>query len=152
MSRTRDIFLTVAAAVVILQGLAFGDTGRAIAQTVQQVFVTNTSTQPVPVKVSGTTGVKVYNADTAPVWVRDVDKARQPFQARFDFTINATSYGWAGLSAVTVPARKRLVLEYVSFRMTLPQGQNPQDGPTIEVTNSGQTVEYQLPPMTYNGS
>lgn len=164
MSTLNNRLLSVAIIIFIATTLGSNGAVRTLAQTVSNVVVKNTTTNPVPVKAVGTTIVSVNNPATAPVWVRatnpatapvwvrDVDGARQPFQAQYDFEINEGSYGWGGLAALTVPARKRLVLEYVSFRLTIPQGQNPQDGPTIEVTNGGKFVQYWLEPPTYAGT
>jgi hypothetical protein len=164
MTTVRDYLVSLAAVAIVVQVLAFGDAGRAIAQTFTEVIVKNTTSNPVPVRAVGTTAVNVNNAATAPVWsrvnnpasapvwVRDVNEARQPYHAHFQFTINPESYGWSGVTALTVPNGKRFVLEYASFRMTVPQGQSSQDGPTIQVTNRGQSVEYHLPPATYSGS
>ena len=164
MSMLNNRLLSVAIIVFIATTLGSNGAVRTLAQTVSDVVVKNTMSNPVPVKAVGTTIVSVNNPITAPVWtwvrnpatipvwVRDVDSARQPLQAQYDFEINEGSYGWAGLTALTVPAGKRLVLEYVSFRLTIPQGQNPQDGLTIEVTNGGKLVQYWLVPPTYSGT
>jgi hypothetical protein len=176
MSTLNNRLLSVAIVLFIVTTLASNGAVRTLAQTISDVVVKNTASNPVPVKAVGTTIVSVSNPATAPVWarvtnpatspvwvrgtnpatfplwVRDVDTARQPFQAQYNFEISEGSYGVGGLTAVTVPARKRLVLEYFSIRLTIPQGQSPQDGPTIEVTNGGQLVEYWLPPPTYSGT
>lgn len=72
----------------------------------QKATAPTTPTAPTPVPVT------VTNAATAPVPVRDVDNgARQPFYATAELTID-TRVGCSTLT--TVPAGKRLVVEYAS--------------------------------------
>ncbi len=74
---------------------------------------------PEPIPVSGTVSiggipaVTVTNTDAAPVAVRDVDRAAtEPFQTASVSTFFPTSF--AATDLVTVPAGKRLVIEYAS--------------------------------------
>ena len=108
------------------------------------VTVANTTTDPVPVVQQGTTTVSgsvsitgtptvnvanfpagsgtvnVSSTPNAPLFVRDVDNGRQPFQQ----SITGRSTG-DGVQATfdVVPAGKRLVIEFVSALMSLPTGQ-----------------------------
>jgi hypothetical protein len=79
---------------------------------------------PPAVTVTQPVDVVVKNPDTAPVQVQDVDNpAFQPFQREFIFTFPA---GFLGDNEdFTVPAGKRLVIEFVSFRYHIPAGQTP---------------------------
>src|SRR5437867_3289252 len=65
--------------------------------------------------------VRVVNTTAEPVPVRDVDNARQPFQEVALVVIPASSS--SASSTFTVPAGKRLVIEYVSGNNTLFAGQ-----------------------------
>jgi hypothetical protein len=84
----------------------------------QNVKVVNTAADwlaPVPSAQSGTWNVGVTNTAASPVAVRDVDNpAKQPFQAEVvgGFADGASTTG--DIIIATVPAGKRLVIEYVS--------------------------------------
>ena len=104
----------------------------------QPVQVVNTVSQPVPTTVQGTPTmnlgigntvgisgpVNVGNDATSPLPVRDVDNP-----ARFAFHSNRSNTMSAGEDELlldffpVVPAGKRLVIEYVSVRASLPVGQ-----------------------------
>ena len=59
--------------------------------------------------------VTVVNTTAQPVPVRDVDNpARQPFQTSTSSPTNAFNAQGFGLTLITVPAGKRLVIEFVS--------------------------------------
>jgi hypothetical protein len=94
------------------------------------VRVVNTPSEPVPTSATGTTtvagtvaatqsgpwSVDVSNTAASPVPFRDVDNpARQPFQAQVmgGFADGASTTG--DITLTTVPAGKRLVIEYVSI-------------------------------------
>jgi hypothetical protein len=113
MSQLNNRLLSIAIVLFIATTLASNGTVRTVAQTVSEVIVKNTTSNPVPVKAVGTTSVKVTNPVTAPVWTRDVNEARQPVQHTCSLNLNpGTRFGECEL--YTVPAGKRLVIEYVS--------------------------------------
>jgi hypothetical protein len=74
------------------------------------------------VSITGTPDVKVTNTASAPVLTRDVDNpALQPFQ---NVRVISTPAGLlGGDETFTVPAGKRLVIEFVSFQGSWPAGQ-----------------------------
>src|SRR5688572_28585510 len=93
----------------------------------QNVHVVNTPTANAEqsgtwsVGITGTSSVNVVNPSHSPVLGRDVDHpVRQPFQRSvvIDF---ATGQGTA-TAQFTVPANKRLVVEYVSAQIILTDG------------------------------
>ena len=73
------------------------------------------------VGITGTSAVHVVNESDSPVLARDVDEpARHPFQRGLVLDFPA---GQGTASAeFTVPANKRLVIEYVSARISLTEG------------------------------
>jgi hypothetical protein len=94
-------------------------------------FALSSATQAVPsppsptnVNVVNTPNVNVVNTTASPVPVRDVDNpARQPFEAQVmgGFADGASTTG--EISIATVPAGKRLVIEYVSVFGAMLTGQ-----------------------------
>jgi hypothetical protein len=74
------------------------------------------------VSITGTPNVKVTNTRSAPVLTRDVDNpALQPFQNSQVISTPAGLLGGDG--TFTVPAGKRLVIEFLSFQGSWPAGQ-----------------------------
>jgi len=112
-----------------------------------KVIVVNTTNNPVPVQLA--------SGSNAPVIVRAVDSpAPQPFQTRTNITLAAGVFG-ALPSLFTVPAGKRLVLEFASTSVFMPSGQpirilhvginNPSVAnadiyPTFRLTASGDDI------------
>lgn len=133
--------------------------------------------ESVPLPISGTVtvgagaSVTVNNTDAAPVPTRDVDRvAREVFQTSIVPTAFSGSVGTSNV--VTVPAGKRLVVEYASAWVNasaaggllganlsigfsnvnglpcLPQGQNALNyvyvcaGPTRQYVNAGETLRF----------
>src|SRR5213083_3739953 len=102
--------------------------------------------------------VNVVNTTASPVPVRDVDNpARQPFEAQGmgGFADGASTTG--DITIATVPAGKRLVIEYVSMVGAMPLGERillagtKDDGtvddpvvtvPTESGTNADGTLDY----------
>ena len=77
---------------------------------------------PKPVNVVNTPTVQISNPDVAPVPVRDVDNpARQPVHTNV-FCIANSTLG-CDETIYTVPAGKRLVIEYASMLAEIPVGQ-----------------------------
>jgi hypothetical protein len=70
---------------------------------------------PLPVVVNG-------NSSTAGLWIRSVNDAVEPVQARANLIVPPGSHG-QGLVLYNVPAGKRLVIEYGNAFCTLPAGQ-----------------------------
>src|SRR5947209_11888442 len=119
------------------------------------VSVTNTATNPVPVTgavrvtgsvtgtVTGTVGlapgasVMIDSTVGDPVRVRNVNDAIQPVQASAGCL--ATTIGCLP-TIYTVPAGKRLVIEYASMRVCILPGQSATLG--ITTTVGGQTVSH----------
>ncbi|NIQ16316.1 MAG: hypothetical protein GTO02_18575 [Candidatus Dadabacteria bacterium] len=88
----------------------------------QDVNVTNTETNPVPVTVENADPIStiIENDVSDPVPTFDVDRQRiDPFQEIINFVIPAGSQSGEEV-IVTVPEGKRLVIEYVSATITLP--------------------------------
>ncbi len=103
----------------------------------QDVIVVNSSSQPVPV----TGSVTVANLGSSRLLVRDVDNpARQPFE-----TNQSCSAGGAlGCQlSFTVPAGKRLVIEYASMHASIPVGEVAEL--SIVTSVAGTFVEHVLP-------
>ncbi len=95
--RLRSYAATVAVTVVIAATLVAGNAPAVIATHVGNAahsFIVNTSSKP--------------------VWVRDVDEARQPFQANAGLPFTGKSPWISSEWVYTVPADKRLVIEGVS--------------------------------------
>jgi hypothetical protein len=113
------------------------------------VTVTNSASQPVPVTgaVTGTvslttgTGVIVDNPVTDPVRVRSVNDALQPI-AVTAFCTSQASIGCSPSVFYQVPAGKRLVIEYASFRVCVLPGQ--ATGMSIRTTVGGNLVTHYL--------
>jgi hypothetical protein len=74
------------------------------------------------VGITGTPTVNVESTTANPVWVRDVNDARQPYlsQTFADFTAGAAT---ASGTFSVVPPGKRLVVEHVSVYGGIPAGQ-----------------------------
>jgi hypothetical protein len=109
MNRFRNIFLGLAATMLLVQALLFTSPGQALAGTISEVFVTNTVPNPVP--------------------VRDVDN-RRPFAMRSYLSLpEGSSFAkasFANIAANTpIPDGKRFVVEFVTVRVDTPQGQAP---------------------------
>jgi hypothetical protein len=101
------VLLSGVIAFLVLSAPAYAQGPPANVPPPQNVKVVNTESEPVP--VTGT--VSVSNLGGTPLPVRDVDNpARQPFQA----SIIEPPLGTPNPVFFTVPAGKRLVIEYVS--------------------------------------
>jgi hypothetical protein len=146
MDKFNPILLTAALAII----MAFANPGHVLAQNRGEkkissavndktdVTVVNTSTNPVPITVQGTadvnvsntptvklasgTTVQVGNTETNPVRVQNTDEsARQPFRAMVNAFFEDSTIIYQDV--VTVPAGKRLVIEYVSGMAAVGIGQ-----------------------------
>jgi hypothetical protein len=87
-----------------------------------EVKVINTSSQPVPTVITNSPIMKIKTDADNPVFVKDVDNpARQAFQQKLNFNL-ADGFSEVCMPIATVPAGKRLVIEYVSAKVTIPGG------------------------------
>jgi len=117
------------------------------------VRVVNTQTNPVPVSVinfpAGTNTVNVSSSTNAPLLVRDVDNpARQPV-VRLADDVNVPVGETTGRKQMyTVPAGKRLVIEFVSVStFVLPPGQKLfVDVEVVDVSDGQTTYDINLAP------
>lgn len=99
------------------------------AQSKPTVTVVNTASNPVPVTGSVTVGnavipVEVSNADPIPVSVSS-GPAVQPIHDTVSSSLEDGEFGVFKI-AYTVPAGKRLVIEFISFQSRIPIGQRPE--------------------------
>lgn len=78
------------------------------------------------VGLAGSPTVQVGNLATNPVLIRDVDRpTAQPFQQNIDVTTPLQGFGDA-TGNITVPQGKLMVIEQVSGRLHVPEGQTPE--------------------------
>jgi hypothetical protein len=118
------------------------------APTAGDVKVVNTSSQPVPVAVTNTPTVKLASDPNYPTFVRDVDNpARQAFQDRLTFNL-ADGFSEVCMPIAVVPAGKRLVIEYVSARVSLPGGQKLRGVQLFNNLNGDFAYHYLMPAPT----
>ncbi|HEY3783077.1 MAG TPA: hypothetical protein VGL56_18520 [Fimbriimonadaceae bacterium] len=130
--------------------LAFGGSSsvKVAAQSRQPVLVTNTSQQPVPVQVYGTSAVQAQQTGTWNVNVTDVvpnkdinNIAHDPFATRVYPTVQQTV-------SFTVPAHKRLVINQFS-------GYDLSSGNVLDyviyTTTNGAGGALVIPVTTHNG-
>ena len=110
----------------VLGATVFREQVAQAAQAILPVKVVNTSTEPVPV-----------TAPTA-LAVNDVDE-REPFETRLDLSLDDGDFGDG--EGFTVPEGKRLVVEFISARVTLPLGQTP----SLFVNSLSGAVGFALP-------
>ena len=95
------------------------------------------------VGLSGTPTVQVGNAANSPVFVRDVDNpARQPFQRELDPLVTVGQF--TASDSLTVPAGKRLVIEFATAPVTTPPG--TKLWVRIQTTVNGISNQYSLLP------
>ena len=109
------------AGLALATAVVLGSAPLAQAQSAKDVVVTNTPANPVPVR-SVDKDVVVTNTAASPALVRNVDEgSRQPFQR--PFSVNLAPTEGSGEATFTVPADKRIVVEYASLRASLPPDQ-----------------------------
>lgn len=114
MTRTRTVLLI---ALGIVVGCILIPPGYAAAKdAVTQVLITNTAAEPVP--VSGSVAVDGPVSVSGPVQVAD---SREEFEIRVDLV----EQGVTASGSFTVPEGKRLVVEFISARVNVPNGQTP---------------------------
>ena len=93
------------------------------------VIVANTNDNPVPTRQTGTANVAVVDD-------------REPFEKRIDG--NAGSGDFTARAFFTVPADKRLVVEFISVFVYLPKGQVPLVGVNADSGAQGFVMPMQL--------
>ena len=124
MKRLNSIIGTTVTAVVAFVGVSqtFGQKVGAHPSPIPpplNVKVINTPSEPVP--VAGT--VNVENLSSRPLSVRDVDNpARRAVQATASCGLESSELSCTA-TIFSVPANKRLVIEYFSERILVPEGQ-----------------------------
>jgi hypothetical protein len=102
------------------------------------------SAQTSNVNVVNTPSVNVVNTPAAPVFVRDVDNpAKQPFETTGLLAFSDGQYD-IELTVTTVPAGKRLIIEYVSLYATLFTGQSLVFA-TLHSTGNNGNAYHRLP-------
>jgi hypothetical protein len=102
----------------------------------KDVVVINTPAQPVPTAAQGTTTV-AGTVSLAPGTTVNVlsNDARQPFQAAASQVQNGTNV--STLTIATVPAGKRLVIEFISLSGQVPPTQHVELMQVLTVTDTG---------------
>lgn len=140
------VSLTIMAAAVTVQSTFSAPTST----PGPDVKVINTRTNPVPVSVinfpTGTNTVIVSSSTNAPLLVRDVDNpAQQPVVRLADDVNVLVGETQAFTQMYTVPAGKRLVIEFVSVRtFVLPPGQKLFV--SVQVSDGQTTYDINLAP------
>lgn len=95
------------------------------------------------VSLVGANTVEVSNSSSSPLYVRDVDNpAQQPFQRELDAHFSPGSS--SASDSLTVPAGKRLVIEFAAETVNLPAGQHMWV--RIQTTANGSTNQFTLTP------
>ena len=119
------------------------------------VTVVNTPAQPVPTSAQGTTlvagsvGIDPANntvqlSSTSPLSIRDVDNpAFQPFQKTALLT-QSPGTNASSLTIATVPAGKRLVIEFISASGQVPPGQHVESWPVMTVAPPTGGAQHEL--------
>jgi hypothetical protein len=141
------------AALVAALTLAGPPPGNAVPPA-HEVLVVNTPAQPVPTSAQGTTAVAgivgidpsnntVQLNSTAPLLVRDVDNpASQPFQKTTSTVQSGTNV--STLTLATVPAGKRLVIEFISASGQVPLGQHVESWGVLTVAPPTGGAQHEL--------
>ena len=140
------VSLTIMAAAVTVQSAFSAQTS----PPGPDVRVINTQTNPVPVTLTG--NLAVDTSTNAPLLVRDVDNpARQPVIRLADDVNVLVGETQASKQMYTVPAGKRLVIEFVSVRTFVDPGQKVfvevgvSDGQTSYDINLAPTLVGKFP-------
>jgi hypothetical protein len=116
------------------------------APPLSEVKVVNTSSQPVPTVVTNTPTVKIITDANHPVFVQDVDNpARQAFQQDISFIL-PDNFSEVCSPLTNVPAGKRLVIEYISGKATLPAAEQKMRSFSIRTTINGNLVYHYVVP------
>ena len=140
--RARTILAVTVA--FLLGGVLFGGPGAQAASALLSVFVTNDTAHPVPTRAIGTTAVSgsvnVGNLPaTQPVsGTVEVADSREPFETRIDLEASGATVSTGSFS---VPAGKRLVVEFVSAAVNVPNGQTP----LVSLNASTGAVGFRVP-------
>jgi hypothetical protein len=106
--------------------IAYAGTARAV-QAAQNVFVTNTSSAPVPTTITNVPSVRVINSAPSPVITKDIQNpASQPFIKFFDTPI-ASGVNFA-IQSFTASAHARIVFTHVSTFSNVGTAAGADDG------------------------
>lgn len=147
MKRRYVILLVTLAAM--LGGLAAQPAANA-ASALINVVVTNDTAHPVPTRATGTTTVggtvEVGNSSDEPVPVSgsvSVADEREPFEVRLDFSLDDGGFSYNTSDNFTVPAGKRLIVQFVSARFYVPQNQTPTLSANADSGATGYPVALQ---------
>jgi len=98
---------------------------------------------PWSVSLNGSPTVQLNNSPTNPLSVRDVNNPdMQPFQRELDALIPPGQF--TATDSLTVPAGKRLVIDFASETVNVPTGQHMWV--RIRTTTNGSTNEFTLTP------
>jgi hypothetical protein len=148
VQKLKSVFLATFAYAVLVAVLAVTISGPGFSQSGKQpgpdVRVVNKPTEPVPVTLQGSAQIDT----SSPIPIRDVDAAvKQPFQLTIHRTI-PDGGNTANGPALTVPAGKRLVIEYISAHVGLQAGQQP--AMEILTTVNGEPGAYFFDLTTHN--
>ncbi|MDX6594254.1 MAG: hypothetical protein QOJ13_3450 [Gaiellales bacterium] len=147
-SRVRPAVLAVACVVTgVVAGPGLADAAQRVAQ---DVFVTNTAANPVPVAPQGTTQVAgTVNVANQPEPPAPEPKPR-PIQKRFEGTISDENHGAFATVAYNVPAGKILTVEYGQLYVIKPYEVNGVSFSVSCSANAGTDIEsvvWQLPEL-----
>jgi hypothetical protein len=124
------------------------------APTDKDVRVINTTAEPVPTAAQGTTtiagsvsvtntpNVNVGNSASAPIPIVDMNDGRQPFQAS-TFVVHPNGTNVDTMNVATIPAGKRLVIEFISVSAQVPPGQHLELA-TVQTLAGGHGAAHQL--------
>jgi hypothetical protein len=118
------VLLLVGSAV--LGATVFREEVAQAAQAILPVKVVNTAAEPVPVALGGTASVQVADE-------------REPFETRLD--ADADDGFFIGSDGFTVPAGKRLVVEFIDVSVRVPKGQVP----TVGVNTRDGALGFSMP-------
>jgi len=133
----------------------------AAAKPVTDVFVDNTADSPIPVQQQGTATVSIEGTPTV-----SVADSREPFQKGLNGFLSGSTF--SDTEAFTVPAGKRLVVQYVSVSAAVPPdegvlvgfqadqeiGTIPLESGGLQKTSAGDFVQWAggQPLVAYVGS
>ena len=124
---TRNITGVAIVAIFAISGTLMSSRS-AVADTSKDVVVTPL---PLPVSITGTPGVNISslpavnlngNSSASGIWTRNVNDAVQPIQVNLPVDLLAGQFPSSDV-IYSVPANRRLVIEYASAGCSIPAGQ-----------------------------
>jgi hypothetical protein len=102
----------IAIGAILVVSAALMTSRNAVADSTKDIMV---GPLPLPVAING-------NSSSTGLWIRSVNDAVEPVQARTNLVVPQGSHG-QGQALYNVPANRRLVVEFASAFCTLPAGQ-----------------------------